>query len=235
MQDTIIFNGPNALDFYDVRLNIIRVPEVVMRLRQAQEIWDSGEYPNFDLTSFMASDDKIFLSNLKSKSLCAAIVQLGLYDRYIKQSKTPRFLVGNINGDSAMKVAAGLMSVEDLVLSSSALKVNRAGMSLHLTDAPVLAGVSLTEYGVLEKKETAGVVEFSNFSALKNMEITKIVESLIEDHGVKKIVNIGPGGILLQQAFAELSLRDVQILESVDLDPLLSWFWPSLKENQLVG
>lgn len=235
MQDTVIFNGPNALDFYDVRLNVIRIPEVVMRLRKAQEIWDSGDYPDFDLTSFMASDDKIFLSNLKSKSLCAAIVQLGLYDRYIKQSKEPRFLVGNSNGDSAMKVAAGLMTFEELVLSSSASKVNRAGMALHLTDAPLLAGVSLTEYGVLENKYIEGDSSFASFNTLKNMDVTKIVESLIEDHGVKKIVNIGPGGILLQHSIGELSLRDVQILESVDLDPLLSWFWPSLKDNQLVG
>jgi hypothetical protein len=31
----------------------------------------------------------------------------------------------------------------------------------------------------------------------------------------------------------DLTSRDVQVLESIDLDPMLSWFWTNLKENRL--
>lgn len=230
MRDAVIFNGPNALDFFDVRSNIIRIPEVVHRIRQAQEVWDEADFPEFDFTNFISSDNNTFLSNLRSKSLAAAIVQVGLYDRYVKHFKAPQYLVGNLNGDSAMQVASGELNFEDMILNSSATRLNRAGMTLHLTDAPLLAGVSLTEYGTIKLGNGS---PSEKVDRLCRMDIEKIVEKLIEDEAVQKFVNIGPGNTLLQNS--EFSMRDVQILESVDLDPLLSWFWTSLKENQLVG
>lgn len=234
MQDTIVFNGPSALDFQDIRTHVIRIPEVISRLRQAQEIWDRSGFPEFDLANFIASEDRIFLGNIRLKSLAAAVVQVGLYDRYIKHHRTPAFIIGNFNGDSAMKVVAGMISFEELVMQSNAFRVNKPIQTIQLADAPLLAGISLTEYGILKKtvkddKETFEKVEEAS------MEIDKIIDLLVDEYEVKKFINIGPGNTLLQKSPADFSLRDVQVLESIDLDPLLSWFWSNLKEAQMVG
>ena len=232
MKDAVLFNGPNSLDFQDIRNNVIRIPEVVLRLRQAQEIWDAADYPEFDLANFIASEDRVFLGNIRLKSLAAAVVQVSLYDRYTKHFKAPEFILGNSNGDSAMKVAAGLMSFEELVARSNAFRVVRTNPNISLTEAPLLAGISLTEYGVLKKKaDSPGYEELT----LTNMEVEKIISHLVEELNVKKFINIGPGNTLMRTSSEDLSLRDVQILESIDVDPLLNWFWNGMRETQLVG
>ena len=231
MKDAVLFNGPNSLDFQDVRNNVIRIPEVVHRLRQAQEIWDASGYPVFDLANFAGSEDRIFLGNIRLKSLAAAVIQVGLYDRYLKTYQQPSFVIGNSNGDSAIKVVAGLMSFEDLIVKSNAFRIVRTNTTIHLTEAPLLAGISLTEYGVL-KKNAEGKYEELN---LKNMEVEKIISYLIDDEEVKKLINVGPGNVLMKNSSQLLSLRDVQVLESIDIDPLLSWFWSGFREAPMVG
>src|SRR5690606_28690455 len=128
----------------------------------------------------IASDDRIFLGNIRLKSLAASVVQIGLYDRYVKHFKTPEYILGNFNGDSAMKVAAGLISLEELLLQSNAIRTPRPLQNLQLAEDPVLAGISLTEYGVLQRLIVDGNVSYRKKEDI-GLEIEKILTVLVDD------------------------------------------------------
>lgn len=234
MRDAVLFNGANALDFQDIRTNVIRIPEVITRIRQAQKIWEQNHSDGFDLANFIGSDDRIFMGNIKLKNLAACVVQVGLLDRLMKIRKRPGFLVGPQNGDSPLLVAAGLMTFEDMVRGSQALKVLRPTAPVQLApQTPVLSGVSLTEYAAYQWTPDADGGGYQ-MCETPMMELPKVIRRLIDENEVKQFVNIGPGNLLLNRFEPEYELLDLQVLESIDLDPMLNWFWPQMREHEVV-
>jgi len=228
MNDVVIFNGLNSLDFHDIRANVIRIPEVSVRLLEAQEIWDSLQGKGFDFYNFLASEDDVFLRNIKLKSLAAAIVQVGLFDRYVKRQGLPAFMVGCVSGDSPLKVCIGEMSFDDMILESHAGRAARASRPIKLADNPVLVGISLSEFATFKKKDDQDKFEATGDNKL---DIATIVVNLIENYGVSKLINVGPGNILMRNMQKDLALKDVQVIESIEADPMLNWFWMDMRRN----
>src|SRR5689334_8546498 len=76
MFDALIFSTVNALEFNEVRQDVIRIPEVIGRVREAQDIWDARAPMSLDLVNFIGSDDRTFLSNLRLKNLATAVIQM---------------------------------------------------------------------------------------------------------------------------------------------------------------
>jgi hypothetical protein len=244
MSDAVVFNGLNSLDFVDVRRNVCRIPEVVSRIRQAQQYVDENTDLDFDFLNFIVSDDKTFLSHIRYKSLAACIVQVGLFDRYLRYHKRPSFMIGNINGDSALQVACGVISFESMTKKSAAFADNTLEdkpcevVSLQAGSEPVLSGFSLTEYAVFGQIEPSELAEgeppFAKIE-VDQMGVSKIVHKLVDEHMLGQIVNIGPGNLLISRTGEDLILDQLAILESIDLDPMLSWFWPELKQSNVAS
>lgn len=248
MSDAIVFNGLNSLDFLEVRRNVCRIPEVISRIRQAQEYVEKNSTLDLDFLNFIGSEDKTFLNHIRHKSLAACIVQVGLHDRYLRYHKEPKFMIGNINGDSALRVACGALSFEAMIKMSAAFAESegagepRGGevVSLQAGSEPVLSGFSLTEYAVFLRAD--GVEDSSpELQApyakieMDQLSVTKIVHTLVDEYALGQIVNIGPGNLLVARTGEDLVLDQIAILESIDLDPMLSWFWPELKASNVAS
>lgn len=233
MRDALVFNGASNLDFQDIRTNVIRIPEVVMRIREAQRIWDTISNVSLDLANFVGSEDAVFLGNLKLKNFATAVVQVGLLDRYLKTHALSEFVVGAVNGDSPLKVALGQMSFFDMVSESHVLTGTaqpRPTQDLPTTyGLPLLAGVQLVEYAVYQRDEKG---EYKRLPS-ETREVEKMIAHLIDSSDVQRLIMVGPGNSVFGKSIFELTEREVQVLESIDLDPMLSWFWSHLTENRL--
>jgi hypothetical protein len=232
MREALVFNGASNLDFQEIRTNVVRIPEVVQRIREAQEIWDKVSTIPLDLANFIGSEDDVFLSHIKLKSFATAVVQVGLLDRYLKNHKMPEYVLGAINGDSPMKVAIGLMTFFELVSESAACSTSRHQQKQPVTNAldlPILAGVQLAEHAVF-LRNAEGVYERQ---ASEFREVERMLVELVDNHDVTKLVMVGPGNSISGKKILDLTARDIQVLESIDLDPMLSWFWSNLRENRL--
>jgi hypothetical protein len=232
MKEALVFNGINALDFVDIRHNVLRIPEVSRRITQAQSVLDHMQEMPLDLQNFLGSDNEVYLNSIKLKSLAAAVVQVGLYDRYLRFHPEPTYFVGNSNGDSSLMVSLEELSLEEMVMHSQALVGTHSVVSLTLAKAPLLSGISLTEYAVFRLERDDDARSIVKPVAIKQVNLNKILMELIDKHGVAKIVSIGPGFSSLSGVESEFALRDIQVLESIDLDPMLSWFWPGVKFQQ---
>lgn len=231
MRDALVFNGASNLDFQDIRANVVRIPEVISRIREAQKIWDTVSSQSLDLANFIGSEDAVFLSQIKLKAFATAVVQIGLLDRYLKTHDLPEYILGAINGDSPMKVAMGLMNFVELVAESpaSGSAPEPRLKAVLASELPILSGVQLTEYAIYKRGQDG------TFERLPSdvREAEKMVVELVDLHEVNKLVMVGPGNSIFGRRVMDLTARDVQVLESIDMDPMLSWFWSHLKENRL--
>ena len=231
MRDALVFNGASNLDFQDIRANVIRIPEVIARIREAQKIWDTVATQPLDLANFIGSEDAVFLGHIKLKAFATAVVQVGLLDRYLKNHSLPEFILGAINGDSPMRVAMGQMSFIDLVAESpaSGAPLEPRLKAVLASELPILSGVQLTEYAIFQR-QTDGTFQRLQSSS---REAERMVVELVDLMEVNKLIMVGPGNSIFGRRVMDLTARDVQVLESIDMDPMLSWFWSHLKENRL--
>ncbi len=230
MREALVFNATSNLDFHDVRSHVVRIPEVIDRIRQAQKIWDEISDAPFDLATFVSADDNLFLSHIRLKSFAAAIVQVGLTDRYLRRHHRPDFIVGAMNGDTAVKVATGEISFEDMVRTSSSLSHIYSRHSkpvMSSIETPVLAGIQLVEFAAYQKSERG-----YERIPMASRELEKMVADLVETKDVERVITIGPGHSLFSRQLRELTGRDVQMLESIELDPMLYWFWSMVQDDR---
>jgi hypothetical protein len=262
----VVFAGRNGLDFIEVRSAVVRIPEVSIRLREAQALIDSLEIPHVDLWAHLASDDDVFFRNIKLKSLLAAVVQVGLFDRFQRTQRPAQFIVGASNGDSSLLVCAGLISFEEMVMQSQAVESLRPkpsvvvpmlglvnsmpgfddGIILPESTTTTLAGMSLTEYRAVELRsarvpsENVGSVEATSAYTIVEttdsiMDLKKLLQHLYNESGVTRFISVGPSSGMRWSDFAAMGAEDVEALDSIELDPMLSWFWASVRPPMAVA
>ncbi len=221
MKDAVVFRGGNPLDFQDVRFQVVRIPEVLARLKQAQKLWDDAKLETVSFHETIMAEDSVFFSSNCLKSLILAVVQVGLFDRYMKNQRLPHYLIGNLKNDSALAVVAGLQSFEDMVLKSRAAGYVPQEMAV-VTGLPALNGQFLPSYTAL--RMCGGSAEKIGPDS---MNLDMLLEALVENEGLRKIVVVGPGGLQSPRR-GEGLMGEVQRFESIDVDPMLSWFWRSV-------
>jgi hypothetical protein len=220
MRGALIFNGTSALEFQDIRNNVIRIPEVIHSIREAQGIWDALNPSPFDLGNFITSEDQVFLSQIKLKNFATAVIQVGLLRRYLRHNELPEYIVGTVNGDSPLRVALKQISFVEMVAESEAMPKER--LTIVSNDAPLLAGVRLDEYVVYQK---TGEDRYKKID-FETRDVKKMVEGLMASQEVSKLTFIGPGTWNTNLPAA------AEVHESIELDPSLGWFWAALKENK---
>ncbi len=224
MNTSVIFHGIGALDFEELRINSVRIPEVLSRIKQAEKIWSDAGLPFFDFINFIGSENIRFYANIKFKSLAVAVVQVGLFDRYLKNNQDPHYLIGNKVGDSALMYLSGETTFPELVLSSKAALSMDEGFTIEPTQT-LSSGVDvsqLTTYYFKDYKKEI-LLEGTN----QGLSQSTLMRHLIDEHAVSKFINIGPG-TSFDSLKLEFNLEDLCFMESVDCDPMLNWFWKHL-------
>lgn len=210
----VLFNEAKVLDLQEVRANVLRIPEVSRKVREAQAILDREAIGNFDLSTHIAADDKTFLSNLKLKQVCHSIIQLGLYERMLRFSAEAHLLVGNMSGFTALKVLTGQLSFENLVLGQEdkpVCLVSQGG------DTPLLVGVKLAEYKVFKSADAV----LQSVPGFEGRNADQLIRELQAKNPAAVVVNIGPGDVICQAID-----KDHRFVDLIDQDPMLStWFW----------
>ena len=260
MKSAIIFSSLDTLDSREVRENVGRIPEVCAALTVAQQIWDIHRAGELNFYNFLSSDDSVFLKNIQLKTLVQAVVQVGLYRRFVKKFPVPQYLMGTSNGDSALKVCAEELSLEKMIENSQALSVlekaksfKEMGDKADISSSVLLSGMALSEYSIYKGEEPSPsykMEEVSHRGSSKGkypykMEKSKgytlcdsefcdmklVMEKVVESYGVKRLISIGPGQRIASEDQQDLLSLGIQVLESIELDPMLSWFWPRVHQD----
>ena len=225
MREALVFASQSQLDFHEIRENVIRIPEVVMRVREAQKIWDNLDMPALDIANFISSDDAVFLGNIRTKAFVTAVIQVGLLDRYLKNFNLPEVIVGLANGDAPLKVVVGEITFFDLISENLALSAPRKLQPIPSSgELPFLAGIQLSKYAAY-KRQADGSFQLL---ASENPSLENLLQTLVSQESIERIVVVGPGSSLRKSSL------NIKVSDSIDLDPMLKWFWSS-QEPKLVA
>ena len=129
-----------------------------------------------------------FLLKIKIKNLVTSIVQIALYERYVRRFGRPEYVVGTVNGDSPLGVCIGQTTFEDMILTSQVAKpIFTLPKVVASQGETLLSGISLAELGIFKFNEDSGKYQRV---AEDKQEIVKILAYLFEECHVKKLVNI---------------------------------------------
>jgi hypothetical protein len=223
-QVCLLFAGRRGLDDFLTRQSVLRIPEVSRKIKTVQDELDRqvGQTGAYDLLSHTISSDEEFSGHPELKALIACTVQMGLFDRFIKFHSRPQFLVGSINGASALKVCAQGVDISGFISASELI-------SKHLNPQQEVAttqltGMSLEEYGVYQWNSELGAYQEWETSS---KDATRIIEGLNQDNLINQCIHVGPCFDFHRQAFSRLGLDQVPSMSSVEMDPILSSFWKS--------
>lgn len=224
-QRCIVFAGRRGLDQIELRHSVARIPEVSRKLKIAQFLVDQAQGANskVDLFSSLHSTDGDFASQQDLRALLSAIVQVGLYERYVRFYGQPHFLVGTTNGVSSLSVAKGDQSFEEMVIGSQyfqALLENNGEESEVNAPRLTLTGLSLEEFGVVANKES----KFENLD-WQTQDCYQILCQLHQDHQVEQFVHVGPSFEFRDREMAKRKIFEFLLGNSVELDPILNSFW----------
>lgn len=218
----LLFSGRRGLENQDIRHSVLRIPEVSRKLKQAQYLIDSLEQNNHrDLISYILSSDEDFNSQQTLKSLVSAIVQIGLFDRYVKYRHRPQYLVGRVNGCSAIKVCADKQNFEDFIFQSE--YISETVDVISPLNSQKLTGLVLEEYGVYQWNPAG---EYNGFDT-ETKEAAKIIEDLSAENSLHQCIHVGPVFDFRLQEFEKRGLEHVSSMNSIELDPILNSFWKS--------
>lgn len=236
----LVFSGKNSLDSFELRMGVVRIPEVLGRVREAQRILDSQDLAKTDLLNIICSGDEVFKRDARMRSLLVAIVQVGLYDRFLKTQRHPDYFVGLAKADSAVRVASGVQSFQDLILNSSAIEALKGTEQRILS---LVTELTLTwqesdteEFCVLGAAKEAPVEENGQHLSLARdgfSDLRQTVLALSEERGVTRFIHIGPAGGLKSFDYNQLGNDEIEALDSIELDPMLGWFWRTYRGVQL--
>lgn len=113
----VMFSGIDCLDKVEHRLQVLKMPDVLDRLDEAQFYLDDIE-SSVSLVDYLSAPDDIFHSSLAIKALIGSATHVGLYDRLMKHHAPPDYLVGCSLGDIARIVCSGGLSFEQLMMGT---------------------------------------------------------------------------------------------------------------------
>jgi hypothetical protein len=216
MNTVLVFTGRSGVDSVDLRWQLLRVPEVSVVLKSAQSYLERRGFAQRDLISFLQSDANEYLSGGLWREFCAKLIQIGLFRRYERLSFLPKFIIGDSGECSASLVCLRVLTLEDMVENFISELEKR---SLEEKSSEFLVGHRLETAKVFELVQGEYVV------TSEGKEVWSLLDGVRKDHMVHQVITLGSA----QSLGAVGTEQDLGVVESVVVDPLLSWILPYVR------
>ena len=210
----LLFSGCETLQDWRMRQAVLRIPEVSMKIKQAQNLLDCGPWEDskIDFYSYILSCDEDFHAKPKLKNLITAVVQVGLFNRYIKHRNLPSFMMGT---QGPLNACTRNQSFEELVLEAE------YSLGLHHISTLRQKEQDFQKYEVYKLNKEHQYVPHS----CQSEEAMEILEELQLNGLIDQCVYIGPSDSLFAKKQTQMGI--LSPTNSVDMDPILESFWKS--------
>lgn len=228
MKTAVILSNTGVLDFLELRSSIIRIPEVIAKLKEAQIYLDRAMEEAPDLIQFLTSEDQKFWASQNIRKIAVGVVQIALYERYEKRfGKAAHFLAID-NEENPIQVISGNMRLGEYVINLAMKKEKTQSSDVFdLSEASFLSkGISMPDFQLYSQEDNEdSVLAYKLEDEGKKEALNELLMKVRDEDSVKQFVNIGPGQSISGSAMSKLVDKELNIMESIDLDPMLSWFW----------
>lgn len=89
--------GLRGFESEELRVNLCRIPQVSMRIREAQKALEAVKIKDIDLMSYINSNEKFFTLSREFRSFIISIISLGVCDKHSASHPTPHQMLMNDN------------------------------------------------------------------------------------------------------------------------------------------
>jgi hypothetical protein len=226
----VVFSERHLFEIEGVGQNLLRIPEVACKIREAQTVLDSIGLTDTDLLNMISCDDYLKNADDEFKFLLSTIVQIGLFERYKKSQRRPNYLVGRAHLNSALFVCTGLRTLREVVESSS--KKNQTSIDqLEIQTSVVQPEIETVIQPINQPAEYQAFRLFHDSPAAKFLatsgtikSLSEFISNMVQVESVTQIVGIGPTSDIRSADINNYGFTEVEIMDSIDLDPMLGWF-----------
>lgn len=222
METAILLGDVSVLDRIQLREAVLRIPEVSLRIKEIQRWIDKNTTCSLDLFTSMHNDDMTYLRSGVVRGLCVTAVQIGLYDRYTRRSGSPKFVIGIRGTLQFLRYIAGNITLDDLLIP---LFATLSSLKVESSASAMFAPQTRAAYDIVKLKNESQQSEFS-FIDTSVQTSEELITYLVDENDIGRLVNIGPGEKMVSPHTIDPCYERVQVLESIETDPQLSWFWP---------
>lgn len=219
-----IFLASGAAYKLEVRQSLIRIPEVIIRLKELQRAMDNNQNSaQFDILNLVVATDYFSLDE-KLRSVIDKTIQLGLIDRHLrKNGRKIDVLIGAEGTENLFAVALGNAKVEDLLAQSG------WGKDEALINEPIQSSENL----VLLKGQAsqkffvyAPSAETSEFKPISETgdSLENIMAKLVDSHKIERLAVIDPVESCESFLRGSVVRERIEIFCTIQSDPFLTWY-----------
>ncbi len=224
----LLFSPASVLDEERVRRAALRVPEVTIPLKAAQKFLDRFSPLELDLINLAGGSSEEFQAQTLARPLVLALMQWGLYQRLMSRT-SHRFdwLVGETGDQSVMNLVLERVTLSEFLWQSPALESTETQVGLPKPS------VSASKFQIFSLQIDPGESE-PVFRELGDPSADRwsLVESCISRLGAERVVTVGPATDFSEGLLKQRRLMEFDLVESVELDPQLHWFWADSRRPQ---
>lgn len=228
----VLFGKLNCIDKPEVRRSLIRIPEVIHHIQRAQKILEEMNLVHVELINAMVSDQVL---ERDVRNILVSAVHLGLFSRYVRFNGPPDFFSCLTYPEAPVAVCLGRSTFENLILESNLIRRQSLQFPTKVTSSDILSfdpfifsHVNFEKYGVYHLNGYG-----NKKLVFESQSAEKIVEKLVKKYGVSEFINISADDLMLAPNSTSVDRATIQISNSIDLDPMLGWFWGSISEVKL--
>lgn len=203
----VVFND-SLLPSVDMFMHCFRIPDVMVRIIKAREILKRHGFQVPEWMFGLVNKGEVFKSSTPLR-LMSFLVNLGFYDRLVRFSGTPDFLIGH---SPSLLVSAKVKSFD-----RSLIKIFHG---MDIKQEPFIAYQrklnSVSRFSLLHFSEAGGL---------------KPLKSIVKEYGIDRCILIctSSGSV----AKLKSTVPSCVIESLIETDANLSWFWPILRQSRL--
>lgn len=208
LEKTAVVFSDSLLPSVDIFMHCFRIPDVMVRIIKAREILKRHGFQIPEWMFGLVNKGEVFNSSTPLR-LMSFLVNLGLYDRLMRLSGTPDFLIGH---SPSLLVSAKVKSFD-----RSLIKIFR---NVESKQEPFIAyqrkANNVSRFSLLHFSEAGGL---------------KPLKSIVKEYGIDRCILICTSSASVTKLKSAVPTCVIDSL--IETDANLNWFWPILKRNRL--
>lgn len=226
MSQAILFVTPQRAASFGDRLNLIRIPEFVSKIRQTQKILERFQVLTPDLHVHFLSEENYFTSNVHAKNLLHQVCRMALMERYLKFHSWPQLMIIEKNLESSLRCVAGHIEFDEYLSQTAFVMAHSRFDFQSLRPLEMVSQNPPDRYQVLRcQKDSNGIVQFAS-TGYFDTELQPLIQRIQETQFLDQITVLGFDNPIVPIVDEE---PRYSFLTSIEKDPLLNLY---LRSNE---
>ena len=213
MKRGLILQSSKSLAKNDFYINLFKIPEVLHRLQEYRKFLTKNEF-NIPIWMYCLTQDVKGFKGVPQNTLLNFIVNMGLFDRYIKKQNWPDYIMGS---EPLISLILGIQTFEKQALLLTHAHEWSGMISLHQVTSNFKKNKQQPDIHFKTLKRSAKLLDLIHFLIKKETQNLELQFLNPDDKNFK----------------LQIENSSCRVKNFLEEDEDLKWLWPSWQRFQL--